>query len=68
MLKIIGMKKRNISNNEELTLDYAQFLDENMEPFHCKCNSVGCRGLIVGIKNNSLTERELEMKVSQDRQ
>ncbi len=59
---------RNISKNEELTLDYAQFLDENMEPFQCQCNTASCRGLIAGIKNNSLTEREQEMKVSQERQ
>lgn len=49
---------RNIKINEELTLDYAQFLDENMEPFQCQCGSVQCRGLINGITHNSLTERE----------
>jgi D-alanine-D-alanine ligase-like ATP-grasp enzyme len=49
---------RNIIKDEELTLDYAQFLDENMEPFQCQCGSANCRGLIMGIKNNSLTERE----------
>jgi hypothetical protein len=49
---------RNIKINEELTLDYAQFLDENMEPFQCQCGSVQCRGLINGIAHNSLTERE----------
>jgi D-alanine-D-alanine ligase len=58
---------RDVHNNEELTLDYALFLDENMEPFQCQCNSANCRGLITGIKNNSLTEREQEMKVSQIR-
>lgn len=56
---------RNIKKNEELTLDYAQFLDENMEPFHCQCKAANCRGLIIGIKNNSLTEREQEIKISQ---
>ena len=49
---------RNIKAGEELTLDYAQFLDDNMEPFQCQCGSSKCRGLIIGIKNNSLTERE----------
>jgi len=49
---------RNIKKDEELTLDYAQFLDENMEPFQCQCGSSNCRGLIMGIKHNSLTHRE----------
>jgi len=55
-LNVIALN--DISNGEELTLDYTSFLDENMEPFHCGCGSKDCRGLIKGIKNNSLTERE----------
>jgi D-alanine-D-alanine ligase len=49
---------RNIRKDEELTLDYATFLDENMESFECQCNAANCRGLIRGVKSNSLTERE----------
>lgn len=49
---------RHIYKGEELTLDYAQFLDENMEPFQCQCGSSHCRGLIAGIPHNSLTTRE----------
>jgi D-alanine-D-alanine ligase len=49
---------RDIKKDEELTLDYAQFLDENMEPFQCQCGSKNCRGLIMGTKHNSLTGRE----------
>ena len=49
---------KNIDKGEELTLDYASFLDENMEPFDCQCGAVNCRGLISGIPNNSITERE----------
>jgi D-alanine-D-alanine ligase len=49
---------QNIREGEELTLDYAQFLDENMEPFSCECKSEKCRGLIMGIPGNSLTHRE----------
>jgi D-alanine-D-alanine ligase len=52
----------NIQKGEELTLDYAQFLDENMEPFQCQCGSPNCRGLIIGIKSNTLTGRELAKK------
>jgi D-alanine-D-alanine ligase len=53
---------KNINQGDELTLDYAQFLDENMEPFQCNCKSEKCRGLIMGIKNNSLTVRENSLK------
>ena len=53
---------RTIRKNEELTLDYAQFLDKSMEPFHCNCKSENCRGLIMGLPNNSITEREKRMK------
>ena len=55
-LNVVALK--DISKGEELTLDYTTFLDENMEPFNCSCGSANCRGLIKGIKNNSLTERE----------
>ena len=47
-----------IQKGEELTLDYALFLDENMEPFHCSCKAPNCRGLIMGVPENSLTKRE----------
>ena len=49
---------RDIQQNEELTLDYAHFLDENMEPFQCRCGSPICKGLITGTPGNSLTVRE----------
>lgn len=52
----------NINKGEELTLDYAQFLDNNMEPFHCNCGSANCRGLIMGITNNSVTHRESQVR------
>lgn len=59
-LNVLALK--NIMDGEELTLDYAQFLDQNMEPFECRCNSAACRGRISGIKNNSLTFREQAVK------
>ncbi len=58
-LNVLAIK--NISAGEELTLDYAQFLNENMEPFQCRCGSPQCRGLIMGVKNNSLTVREQQL-------
>lgn len=45
---------REIKKGEELTLDYAQFLDHTMEPFECQCGSPKCRGLIKGKQKNSL--------------
>jgi len=39
---------RAIKKGEELTLDYAEFLDHTMEPFECQCGSSKCRGLIKG--------------------
>ena len=48
----------SIAADEELTLDYASFLDEQMEPFACACGSPGCRGLITGTNGNSITSRE----------
>jgi D-alanine-D-alanine ligase len=49
---------RNISKGEELTLNYASFLDEHMEPFECRCGAANCCRWITGITNNSVTERE----------
>lgn len=49
---------RNISKGEELTLNYASFLDEHMEPFQCKCGAINCAKWITGIPGNSVTTRE----------
>ena len=38
--------KRSIAPGEELTLDYAELLDREMEPFECKCGAPNCRGTI----------------------
>ena len=51
---------RDIKQGEELTLDYAEFLDEHMEPFICRCGSSFCKGLITGTPGNSVTERMLK--------
>ncbi len=50
-LNVIALKK--INKSDELTLDYAKFLDDNMMPFHCTCGSEKCRGLIVGKAGNT---------------
>lgn len=49
---------RNIKKGEELTLNYALFLDEHMEPFMCTCGSEKCRGMITGTPRSSVTSRE----------
>ncbi len=55
-LNVIALEA--ISPGTELTLDYASFLDEHMEPFTCRCGSPGCRGLVTGKPGNSVTIRE----------
>lgn len=47
-----------ITQGQELTLDYASFLDDQMEPFQCHCGAPGCRGLITGKPGNSVSSRE----------
>jgi hypothetical protein len=53
-LNVIASK--DIAKDEEITLDYTSFLDEEMEPFVCGCGSVNCRGLIS--KNASKTDKK----------
>lgn len=48
----------DISKGKELTLDYAHFLDEHMEPFDCQCGAKNCRGKISGQPGNTLNLRE----------
>lgn len=55
-LNVIALK--DIPQGTELTLDYADFLDENMEPFDCQCGSSLCRGKISGKHGNTLNLRE----------
>jgi D-alanine-D-alanine ligase-like ATP-grasp enzyme len=55
-LNVIALS--TIEKGEELTLNYASFLDDTMEPFTCLCGAPNCSGYITGLKNNSVTERE----------
>jgi D-alanine-D-alanine ligase len=57
----------DIPMNEELTLDYSQFLDEHMEPFECKCGSSVCRSTITGVPGNSVNSREQKFYVVNNR-
>ncbi|HJW27776.1 MAG TPA: SET domain-containing protein-lysine N-methyltransferase [Saprospiraceae bacterium] len=56
---------RPISKGDELTLNYASFLDDQMEPFQCQCGAYNCSRWITGIPNNSVTTRE-EVVVSRE--
>lgn len=51
-----------IQKGEELTLDYASFLDEHMEPFQCKCGTKNCRQWITGTLGNTVTQREMQQR------
>ena len=51
---------RSIETNEELTLDYANLLNETLQPFECHCGSKNCRKIISGTKGNSITVRETD--------
>lgn len=48
--------KRAIASGEELTLDYAEFLDEHAEPFQCLCGVPNCRGEIRGSSKSRFSE------------
>jgi D-alanine-D-alanine ligase len=48
---------RAIAAGEELTLDYAELLDEESEPFECRCGAPSCRGRITGTPGNSIAAR-----------
>ena len=49
---------RAIRNGDELTLDYAAFMNEASEPFVCTCGVASCRGVVRGVPGNSVTARE----------
>lgn len=54
---------RIIKKDEELTLDYAEFLDSEAETFECTCGAKNCRGVVRGTQNNSVTMREKREKI-----
>ncbi len=51
---------QNIKSGDELTLDYATFLDATMEVFKCNCGASNCKEIIKGELNNTITKREIE--------
>ncbi len=57
-LNIVALK--DIAKGEELTLDYAHFLDDNFQPFACLCGSDNCRKLVFGEKESGMVKVEVE--------
>lgn len=57
---------RDIAGGEELTLDYAEVLDEGSEPFTCACGTSRCRGVVRGTMGNSVTARLKGAGISAD--
>jgi len=49
---------RGIGSGDELTLDYAAFMNEVSEPFACSCGAADCREMVTGVPDNSVTGRE----------
>ncbi|MCW5911415.1 MAG: SET domain-containing protein-lysine N-methyltransferase [Cyclobacteriaceae bacterium] len=49
---------RDIAGEEELTLDYADLLDDNIQSFVCTCGHPNCRKVVSGRADNSVTQRE----------
>ena len=61
-LNVVATK--DIAEGEELTLDYALFLDETMEPFACQCASHNCREVVVGTRMHSMSPGKKHLKDS----
>jgi D-alanine-D-alanine ligase len=40
--------RRDIASGDQITMDYATFCNESLEPFVCTCGSANCRGTIRG--------------------
>ena len=55
---------RAIAEGDELTLDYAGFLDSTAEVFVCRCGASSCRGRVSGVAGNSVTVRERARRAS----
>ncbi|MEO7961016.1 MAG: SET domain-containing protein, partial [Ginsengibacter sp.] len=49
------LAKKQIRKNDELTLDYTSFLNNEMESFICNCGTSDCRKIIQGKQENSIS-------------
>ncbi len=56
-LNVVAIK--SIAADEELTLDYTTFLNNEMESFICNCGAKNCKKIIQGVNENSVTQSEI---------
>lgn len=56
--------QRDIAAGDELTLDYAQFVGPDAEPFACRCGGATCRGIVRGTADASVTAREQRLRAA----
>lgn len=61
-LNLLAIKP--ILPGDELTMDYANLLDEAAETFDCQCGARNCRKIVSGNKGNSVTLREQNFRIS----
>ncbi len=61
-LNLLAIKP--ILPGDELTMDYANLLDEAAETFDCQCGAPDCRKIVSGKKGNSVTLREQNLSKS----
>jgi len=55
-LNVIALQ--DIAAGVELTLDYADFCSDSSAEFSCQCGADQCRGVIKGVRGNSVALRE----------
>ncbi len=55
-LNVIAL--RDIMAEEELTIDYTSFLNDEMESFICNCGAENCKKIIQGVHGNSVSQRQ----------
>lgn len=48
LMGLDAVARRDIAPGEQITMDYATFCANDMEPFDCSCGAVNCRGRITG--------------------
>ncbi len=59
-LNVVAVKE--IAKGQELTFDYATFLDDNSAAFECRCGAPACRRFVQGSHKNSVTGREAQAR------
>lgn len=53
---------REVAAGTELTIDFAELLNEEAASFTCRCGSAHCRGTVGGVRGNSVTARAYPLR------